>query len=44
MYDLRAVEVDAHLAVFPVYEFRRTLGGRESEPEMAWRRPPRYLM
>jgi hypothetical protein len=44
VYDLRAVEVDAHLAVFPVYEFRRTLGCTESEPEMAWRSPPRYLM
>jgi hypothetical protein len=44
VYDLRAVEVDAHLAVFPIYEFRRTLGGKEPEPEMAWRRPSRYLM
>jgi hypothetical protein len=44
VYDLRAVEVDARLAVFPIYEFRRTLGGKEPEPEMAWRRPARYLM
>lgn len=39
-----AVEVIAHLALFPVYAFRGTLGFEESEPEIAWITPPRYLM
>ena len=44
VYELMAVEVDAHLALFPVHTFRRTLGFEESKPEIAWIIPPRYLM
>ena len=44
VYELMALEVDASLALFPVYTFRRTLGFGESVPESAWIIPPRYLM
>jgi hypothetical protein len=43
VYDLKAVEVDAQLAIVPVYDFRRTLGTAEPEPEVSWVRPTRYL-
>jgi len=44
VYDLKAVEVDAQLAIVPVYDFRRTLGTAEPEPEVSWVRPTRYLL
>ena len=44
VYGLEALAVDVHLAKVPVYEFRRTLGLAESEPEASWLRPPRYLL
>ena len=44
VYELMAVEVDAKLAAFPVYSFRKTLSFGESEPEVAWIIPRYYLM
>jgi hypothetical protein len=44
VYELEALAVDVHLAKVPVYEFRRTLGLAESEPEVSWLLPPRYLL
>jgi hypothetical protein len=44
VYDLKAVEVDAILAIVPVYDFRRTLGSAEPEPDVSWVRPTRYLL
>jgi hypothetical protein len=44
VYELVAVEVDANLAPFPVYTYRRTLSVGELEPELAWVIPPLYLM
>jgi hypothetical protein len=44
VYELMALRVGANLLLWPVYAFRRTLEAEESEPEIGWTRPPRYLL
>jgi len=44
LYGLMAVDVGPGFAQCPLYAFLRTLGSKESEPEIEWVLPPRYLM
>jgi hypothetical protein len=44
VYELMALKVGPDLVRLPIYAFRRTLDGWESEPAIGWTLPTRYVL